>query len=197
MTQLGNQILGNQSLRRPLSRWASVTLLSAVMFGGSLAASPIESVAAAAVPEIGRVAVVDMQRILNETAAGKQARQDLETASTAKQKKLDKRRQKLEEDQGKLASLKGDAQAQAAEKLQRDYYELQSMYMTLQQELAEQEAQTLEKMYKNCQELAKDLAKDFGLDLVLIRDQSTVLYVASGVDLTEEVIKRYDKKFKS
>jgi outer membrane protein len=184
------------TLSRTLGRWASLTLLSVSLFGGSLAASSIESVAIAAVPEVGRVAVVDMQRILNETAAGKQARQDLETSSTAKQKKLDKRRQKLEEDQSKLASLKGDALLEAQEKLQRDLYELQSMYMTLQQELAEQEAQTLEKMYSNCQELAKDLAKDFSLDLVLIRDQSTVLYVATGVDLTEEVIKRYDKKYK-
>jgi outer membrane protein len=179
-----------------LRRLASLAFLSAALFGTSLAASSIEPTAIAAVPEIGKVAVVDMQRILNETAAGKQARQDLETSSTAKQKKLDKRRQKLEEDQGKLANLKGDALYEAQEKLQRDYLELQSMYMTLQQELAEQEARTLEKMYANCQELAKELAKDFGLDLVLIRDQSTVLYVASGVDLTQEVIKRYDKKYK-
>jgi outer membrane protein len=185
-----------QPLRHHLNRFASLTLLSAAMFGVSLTASPIEPVAIAAVPEIGRVAVVDMQRILNETAAGKQARQDLETSSTAKQKKLDKRRQKLEEDQGKLATLQGDALLEAQDKLQRDLYELQSMYMTLQQELGEQESRTLEKMYANCQELAKDLAKDFSLDLVLIRDQSTVLYVASGVDLTEEVIKRYDKKYK-
>ena len=84
----------------------------------------------------------------------------------------------------------------AQEKLQRDYYELQSMYMTLQQELAEQEARTLEKMYTNCQALAKDLAKDFSLDLVLIRDQSTILFVAGGVDLTDELIKRYNKKYK-
>lgn len=185
----------NQS-HRMLRRLVSTSLLSVALFGASLSVSAIEAEAVAAVPEIGRVAVVDMQRILNETAAGKQARKDLETSSVAKQKKLDKRRQKLEEDQAKLGSLQGDALLAAQEKLQRDYYELQSMYMTLQQELAEQEARTLEKMYANCQELAKDLAKDFSLDLVLIRDQSTVLYVASGVDLTDEVIKRYDKKFK-
>ena len=113
----------------------------------------------------------------------------------AKQKKLDKRQKKLEADQAKLGGLQGEALMQAQEKLQRDYYELQSMYMTLQQELAEQEARTLEKMYGNCQALAKDLAKDFGLDLILIRDQSTVLYVGKGVDLTAEVIKRYDKKY--
>lgn len=179
-----------------IRRLLGVSLLSASLFGASLSVAAIEPVAAAAVPEIGRVAVVDMQRILNETAAGKQARKDLETASTAKQKKLDKRRQKLEEDQAKLAGLQGDALMAAQEKLQRDYYELQSMYMSLQQELAEQEAQTLEKMYTNCQELAKQLAKDFSLDLVLIRDQSTVLFVAAGVDLTDELIKRYDQKYK-
>lgn len=179
-----------------LRRLVSTALLSTVAFSGSLALSPVESVADAAVPDIGKVAVVDMQKILNDTVAGKKARKDLESSSAAKQKKLDKRRQKLEADQGKLVTLQGDAQLAAQEKLQRDYYELQSMYMTLQQELAEQEARTLEKMYANCQSLAKDLAKDFSLDLVLIRDQSTVLYVASGVDLTAELIKRYDKKYK-
>lgn len=189
-----------QPVRKPgvrvLRRLVGASLLSVSLFGASLSVSVIEPVARAAVPEIGRVAVVDMQRILNDTSAGKQARKDLETSSAAKQKKLDKRRQKLEEDQAKLATMQGDALLAAQEKLQRDYYELQSMYMTLQQELAEQEGRTLEQMYANCQELAKELAKDFSLDLVLIRDQSTVLYVASGVDLTDELIKRYDKKYK-
>ena len=176
-------------------RLLGVALLSSltVTAASTVVATPV---AQAAVPDIGKVAVVDMQRILNETAAGKKARQDLETSSTAKQKKLDKRRQKLEDDQAQLAKLQGEALMQAQEKLQRDYYELQSMYMTLQQELAEQEARTLETMYANCQELAKELAKDFKLDPVLIRDQSTVLFVADGVDLSAELIKRYDKKYK-
>lgn len=180
---------------RRFSRISQAALLSVAMLGVSVGVPALQTEALAAVPDVGKVAVVDMQRILNETAAGKKARKDLEASSLAKQKKLDKRRKKLEEDQAKLGGLKGEALMQAQEKLQRDLYELQSMYMTLQQELAEQEARTLEKMYANCQSMAKDLAKDFSLDLILIRDQSTVLYVASGVDLTDEVIKRYDKKY--
>ena len=183
------------SLGGPL-RLVRSALLAVSVFGATLAVDAATPSAQAAVPDIGKVAVVDMQRILNETAAGKKARKDLESSSLAKQKKLDKRRQKLEQAQSQLGSLSGEAQLAAQEKLQRDYYELQSMYMTLQQELAEQEARTLEKMYSNCQSLAKDLAKDFSLDLVLIRDQSTVLYVASGVDVTDDVIKRYNAKYK-
>lgn len=178
-----------------VGRLLGVAALSLSLFGtAAVVSTPIVE---AAVPNVGKIAVVDMQRILNETAAGQKARKDLENASAAKQKKLDKLQRKLEEDQKALASIKNeDALLQAQEKLQREFYELQSMYMTLQQELAEQEARTLEKMYTNCQALAKDLAKDYSLDLVLIRDQSTVLYAATGIDLTNEVIKRYDKKYK-
>lgn len=179
-----------------IRRLTITSLLGLAMFAGQAATPGLTGSAHAAVPEIGKIAVVDMQRVLNETAAGKAARKDLETASSAKQKKLDKLQKKFEAGQADLAKLQGAALNEAQEKLQADYYELQSMYMTLQQELAEQESRTLEKMYGNCQTLAKDMAKELALDLVLIRDQSTVLFAADGIDLTDEVIKRYDKKFK-
>ncbi|MFV8754375.1 OmpH family outer membrane protein [Nannocystaceae bacterium ST9] len=182
-------------MTRMIRKLTITSLLGLAIFAGQAGASGLVSRAHAAIPEIGKIAVVDMQRVLNETSAGKQARKDLETASSAKQKKLDKLQKKFEEGQAKLGQLEGDALLAAQEKLQADYYELQSMYMTLQQELAEQESRTLEKMYGNCQTLAKDMAKELALDLVLIRDQSTVLFAAEGLDLTDEVIKRYDKKY--
>jgi outer membrane protein len=184
----------NLSMGQVVVRLLGIAALSFSLFGAAAVVST--PVVEAAVPDVGKIAVVDMQRILNETAAGQKARKDLETSSLAKQKKLDKLQKKLESDQAALAQIKDQqALAQAQEKLQRDFYELQNMYMTLQQELAEQEARTLEKMYSNCQALAKDLAKDFSLDMVLIRDQSTVIYAASGIDLTDEIIKRYDKRY--
>ena len=180
---------------RRLSRISRAVFLSVAMFGVSLGAPALTPDAVAAVPELGKIAVIDMQRILNETAAGKKARKDLEASSLAKQKKLDKRRKKLEDDQAKLNTLKGEALMAAQEKLQRDLYELQSMYMTLQQELAEQEAKLLEKIYTNSQGIAKELAKQNGVDLILIRDETTVLYTKDSLDLTGDLIKAYNKKF--
>lgn len=130
------------SSRRLVRRLFGVVALSFSLFGAAAAiSSPIVE---AAIPDVGKIAVVDMQRILNETAAGQKARKDLETSSLSKQKKLDKLQKKLEDDQKAMTQIKDQqAYAQAAEKLQRDYYEFQTMYMTLQQELAEQEARTL------------------------------------------------------
>ncbi len=177
-----------------ITRFTRAVLTTLVLAGGVGAlATPVT--AHAAVPDVRKIAMVDMQQVLNETKQGKKARKDLETSSLTKQKKLDKKRVSMEAEQAKLKNLSGDRLMAAQEKLQRDYMEWQSMAMTLQQELAEQEAKMLEKIYLNCQGLVSSIAKEKGLDLVLIRDESTVLYAQSSLDITSDVISRYNKKF--
>jgi len=186
MTRIDNRFVSAR-LARLLP---ALTLALGVTAGGAVGLAPAE--AAAAVPNVGKVAMVSMQRVLNETKQGKKARNDLESDSKRKQQKLDKKRTKLESETGKLQSLKGQELAMAQEKLQRDYMELQSMYQALQMELAEKEAKMLEKIYLNAQKVAKDLAKKHGVDLILIRDETTVLYAKDAFDLTNEVVKAYD-----
>jgi outer membrane protein len=178
----------------PLTKFAK-SLLVATSLAGMGAVTLAPSTANAAVPQIRKIAMVDMQRVLNETKHGKKARKDLETSTSAKQRKLDKKRAALEQGQAKLKNLSGEKLMAAQEKLQRDYMEWQSMAMTLQQELAEQESRLLEKIYLNCQGLVQGISKEKGLDLVLVRDETTVLYAQSSLDITADVIKKYDKKF--
>lgn len=179
------------------NRFAHLVPALALALGGAgaglvaLAPTPAQ----AAVPDVGKVAMVSMQRVLNETKQGRKARNDLESDSKRKQQKLDKKRTKLESETSKLQNLKGQELAMAQEKLQRDYMELQSMYQALQMELAEREAKMLEKIYVNAQKVAKDLAKKHGVDLILIRDETTVLYAKDAFDLTNEVVKAYDSAY--
>jgi Skp family chaperone for outer membrane proteins len=49
-------------------------------------------------------------------------------------------------------------------------------------------------MYRNSQAIVAKLAKSLDLDLVLVRDQMTVIYTQGSLDITDTVIKRYDKK---
>lgn len=167
---------------------------ASILTGGLVLTAP--SVASAEVPNIRSVAMVDMQRVLNETKAGKKARKELESSSKAKQQKLDKKRQKLESEAAKLGTLKG-AQLQAKqEQLQKESMELQSMLYALEQELGQQHNALLEKMYKNTQTIVADMAKKQGIDLVLVRDQMTVIYTKDGLDITSTVVKAYDQKYK-
>lgn len=162
----------------------------------AVAAVPVAMAPVAAraeVPSVRKVAMVDMQRVLNETKAGKRARNELEASSKSKQEKLDKKKSKLEADFAKLKNMQGQELQAAQERLQQESMELQSMLMALQNELAQQEGKLLEKMYRNSQGIVAKLAGEKGLDLVLVRDDMTVIYAKNGLDITDDVIKRYNK----
>ncbi len=174
---------------RGLSRAFALAALVAV---GGISYTP--TVAAAEVPAARKIAMVDMQRVINETKAGIRARKELEASGKTKQEKVDKKRTKLEADAAKLDGLSGQRLAQAQEQLQKDSMELQSMVMTLEQELGDQHNKLLEKMYKNSQEIVGKMAKDKGFDLVLVRDAMTVIYAKEGLDITADVVKAYDSK---
>lgn len=168
----------------------SYLIASTLAFGAVSVATP----ASAAVPQVRKVAVVNMQSVLNKTKQGKAARKKLEAASKAKQTKLDKKRRKLEGDQAKLKNLSGQKLMKAQEQLQREALELQQVYMVSQQELAEQEARILQDIYTKCQKVVDKVAVEMGLDLVLVEDANNMIYRKDGLDITTTVVKRYDKK---
>jgi len=173
----------------------SLTVALALSMGGIVSLAPVAQ-ARAEVPAVKKIAMVDMQRVLNETVAGKRARKELESSSKSKQGKLDKKRKKLEADAAKLEGMSGQALMEAQEKLQRESMELQSMLFALEQELGEQHNKLLEKMYRNAQSIVADMAKAQGVDLVLVRDQMTVIYAQDAFDITGAVIKKYNAKHK-
>lgn len=179
-----------------LRRLLTVSALALGAAGVSLAPM-LASPAHAAVPKVRGVAVVDMQKVLNDTKQGVAARKKLEDSSKAKQEKLDGKRKKLEADQAKLKNLAPDKLAQAEEALQKDYVEMQQIYMTMQQELAAQEGRVLEDIYKNCQSVIDKIAAEMEIDLVIIRDDTTVLFVQTGLDITDILVKRYNQKYPS
>ncbi len=182
-------------LRTPLARtWLAGLMLAAAPLGAGLGIGLTAGPAAAEVPKLKKLAMVDMQRVLNETKAGKAARDKLEKSSKTKQAKFDKKRAALEAEASKLGGLKGQELAAAQEKLQRESFELQNMLMALESELSEQHNKLLESMYANAQAIVADLAKEKGLDLVLVRDPMTVLYTKDGLDITTDVVQRYDAK---
>lgn len=188
-----NYLHGPRGLKASMSRSLRIGLAALAMaVAAPMVAAP--QIALAEVPALKKIAMVDMQRVLNETKEGKKARADLESSSKTKQEKLDKKRTKLEADASKLGSLKGAALASAQETLQKESMELQSMLMTLEQELGDMHNRTLESMYKRAQDIVTKLAKERSIDLVLVRDSMTVIYAKDGLDITDEVVKLYNGK---
>lgn len=177
---------------------ASAVFAAPALFGGALtlSAAPAE----AAVPEMKKIALVDLQRVLMETSQGKTAKEDLEKAvakSTAKLERKAADLQKQYEDLQAKATLLSEAELY---KRQQDLMvaeqELQELYLEAQEDLAKKEGLLMEKIYKNASTIVAQMAKDEGLQIVLVRSELTVLYANPQLDITNKVIVAYDKQFK-
>ena len=173
-----------------------VTLcLAAACAAGTFAQAPA---AAAAVPQVERVAIVDVQRCLLETKEGQAAKKDLEKSFNKGQSRLDKKAKDLEKDfrdlQAKAAMLSRQELGKRQEALMRSQAELEQLSMELQEEVANKEALLTEKIYKKVQTIVKQIALEENLQIVLVRSEMTVIYSNPKLDLTNRVIVRYDKE---
>jgi outer membrane protein len=177
---------------------ASAVFAAPAMIGGAMAlsAAPAE----AAVPNAKKIALVDLQRVLLETSQGKSAKQDLEKAvakSTAKLERKAAELQKQYEDLRAKATMLAESELY---KRQQDLIiseqELQQLYAEAQEELAKKEGLLMEKIYKNASTVVTQMAKDEGIQIVLVRSELTVLFANPQLDITNKVIVAYDKQFK-
>lgn len=149
----------------------------------------------AAEPKIG---YVDMARALNDVEDGKQAKAKLKVDFEAKQKKLDKMqndlREKKEAFDKRVAMMKPEARQDKEAELQRAMMEVQQTYMQLQQELVESEGQLTQTIRKKLQAVI-DRVGDKDSYFLILNTGDTVLYNKRHMDLTDDLIREYNKQY--
>lgn len=173
--------------------------LALAMLGCGLAVSPF--VASTFSPALGaagaggangtglKIGVIDIERTLYETPAGKRASEKFDKTREAKQAELDKQQKQLQKDAGDLdkqASMyKPEVLKQKRDELEKKYVDLQQLYMKLQKDLAGERATLIQELLTQASPLITDIAKQEGVDLIV--DQSAVLWADKKLDLTEKL----------
>jgi outer membrane protein len=144
-----------------------------------------------------RIAVVDLQRALNETEDGRRAKARLKRLFKQRQQSLDKSQNELKalkeqiEQQVKAGVAEKVLQERAAE-YQKALIELQSKYMEYQRELAEQEAALTREIIARMERILRRIGQSDGYTLIVERNEGGVVWVPSNLDLTDQVIQRYN-----
>ncbi len=144
-----------------------------------------------------RIAVVDLQRALNETEDGRRAKAKLKKLFKARQTELDKRQNdvkalKEQIEQQIQAGVKQEALQKRAEQYQKALIELQSTYMEYQRELAQQEATLTREIIARMERILRRMGQAEGYTLIVERNEGGVVWVPSHLDLTDQVIQRYN-----
>lgn len=143
-----------------------------------------------------KVAVVDLQRALNETEDGRQAKARLKRLFRRRQKALDAAQEKLkkmkEDIERQKNVLSREALEARLEEYQKAFIELQTTYVEYQRELAEKEAQLTKRILERMQEILRRIGQAEGYTLIVEANEGGVVWVPSNLDLTDQVIQRYN-----
>jgi len=145
------------------------------------------------------IGVVDFQQALNSVDEGKSAKQRLESEFKKKQKQLDIQQKELE-------AMKQKIQEQSVvlsrEQLQQKQGDFQEKFLAFrkkateyQQEMLQREAELSGKILNRLKEITQDIGQKEGFTLIVEKSNDPIIYVESKTDLTDRVVKVYNKKY--
>jgi len=145
-----------------------------------------------------RIGYVDMGRVVNESAAGKRAKAEIEGMVKQKQEQVNREGQKLKSQQQALEKEQltlTDAQKRTK---QREFEQKVQAYQKLaaeaQRDIGQKDAEHTRKVLTEVRGVIREIAQQEKLLLVLEKHDQPVLYAADGPDLTDQVIKAYNAK---
>jgi outer membrane protein len=145
-----------------------------------------------------RIAFIDVQRVLARSAAGVAAREQLEREKGTMQKEMDAKHVELEklreELEKKGALLTGDVRREKQEQFERKRRDAARLADDFQKELERKESQLLQKVLAEVSGIIEKIGKDRGYYLIVEKRGAGVIYAATEADLTDEVIRAYDRE---
>lgn len=163
---------------------AAAVLLAGVGFASTASAEDL------------KVGYVDLHRALNNVEEGQAAKKRLKQDYQSKQKKLNAKQKEVrklkEELQSQSMALSKKAKLQKQKKLRKKMQELQQMYLGLQRNLSKKEAKETKKIFDKMRGVVREIAEEKGYDIVLEKSKASVLYAKKKMDLTDELIERFN-----
>ncbi|MCC6132719.1 MAG: OmpH family outer membrane protein [Acidobacteria bacterium] len=174
-------------MKKPVSLSALLALSALVAAGPALAQA--------------KIGVIDVQRVVADSAVGKESLAKIQRVASGKQDEVTKRQKDLRDLETKIQEQNKTLSAEALEKLQKDYQnkavELKRFQDDAQRELEELQRKELSEFEKQVMPVIDAVAKEKGYNLVFNKFQSGLLFADEASDLTDEVVKAFNSKIAS
>jgi outer membrane protein len=144
-----------------------------------------------------KVAIINLQKAVLETAEIQKAQKELEAKFKPRQEKAESVQKELQTIQAQLQTMAGKLTPQAEQDLnmqgQRKQRELQRLTEDLQGDVDRERQDILGRSAQRMSEVVKKLSEAKGLDLVV--DVSTAVFFKPALEITAEATAEYNKAY--
>src|SRR5712692_1192220 len=145
----------------------------------------------------GRLAVIDVQRVLNTSVAGKAAQEKLKKMQEDKMVRANKMQDDMKaldtEINTKKLSLSEDKLADLQKQLADKQVALQRFGQDADKELGESRDKELLALEGKIKPVIDQLGKEMGLAVIFNKFESGLVYASDAIDITDTVIKRFNE----
>ncbi len=159
----------------------------------SLVASPVMA-------ESQKIGYVDLQKALNLSIAGKEAKEKIKAKVQSYDGEVQERQEelkKLKDDLEKQAMLLSE---EARNSKERDYQqkvkEYQRFTKDIQETLQQTDADFTRKILEDVLNVVQEVGKREGYALILEKTESSLVYADESIDISDMVIQAFDKQAK-
>jgi Skp family chaperone for outer membrane proteins len=173
-------------LKRSTSKILLISLVLLILFSTGFA------------QEVKNIGVVDSNQILQNSIEGKKVLAQLREKEKINQGQLAKKDEEIRDLQKKIntqsLTLTQEAQMNLNSDLERLKTERQRMYEDSQREMNETAARLFQKIQNEVMPIIEQIGKEKGIDIIFDLQRSGAVYYSPMVDITKEVIQRYDEQ---
>jgi outer membrane protein len=147
-----------------------------------------------------KIGYVDMQKAIQDTSTGKKAKSELETEFNKKKKELEKKEadlKKMNEDlEKKSMVLSDEIKAQRQQELQNEMMKYRELVGKSQVEIQKRERDLTLPIVEKLRGIIDGIAKKESYTVVLEKSEQSVLWADKQIDLTDRIVKEFEKSAK-
>jgi outer membrane protein len=156
-----------------------------------------------AVPALGantvKIGIVDFQKILKSSEAGKEATADIEAKGKAMETELKNQGSELQDAKDRLDRealvMSQDKRSEKERELRIRAMDFQDKQKRYSKEFNDLKMKLVNELQKKVLALAGEIGKKEGYLLILEKNTCGALYFPASIDLTDQLIKMYDKDY--
>ncbi len=145
-----------------------------------------------------RIAVINVQKVLADSTAGKAAFQKLKTLQEERAAKLKKLNDDLAQMQADISQKQMSLSEDKLADLQKTYNEkkiaAQRYAQDAERELTDARDQSLQQLENQIMPVITTIGKEMGFAIILNKFESGLVYASDAIDITDIVVKRFNEK---
>ncbi|MDD3370773.1 MAG: OmpH family outer membrane protein [Alphaproteobacteria bacterium] len=142
------------------------------------------------------VAIVDVQRIMQDSSISKGVQKQLDAQRSKFQNEIEKEENSLRKAEKELASQRGQLSAQVyserEQQLRQRFLSVENHVQSRRKVLDQAYTDSMDSVRKELLAVVESVAHEHGANLVIVKQQA--LWTDQPLDITDDVLKRFDQK---